>query len=567
MVRIRQPHRLLLPAVALGLLALLVGLGVLQHGWLTRFAAAERQRLRASASSRATALAADVDRETTRAFLLFGTGTADVLSGGGTAVAARLARWRASAPHPELLRRVWLAEPRAAGGYGARLWEGEGFRPAEWPPAFAALAGTAGSGPLLSLPPGTPPAVVVPLAPFSIPRPATGRIVVQRVPPSCRDWPQLLLEFDEGALEDLVRALALRHLSGLEGPEFGARVVEAATGRELLRTPGFRDGPPDVEVPLLQVSLGDLERALLPDVLGADAAPDAPRAPLQVRVATMRTTGEGTAPPRFRLQLRHPQGSIDAAVTALARRQSALGLGLLGVLAGGLAVVGLATRQARRLASQQLEFVAGVTHELRTPLAVIRGAAENLAGGVVSEPEHVRRYGQELADQGRRLSRMVEEVLALAALEQPARLAPRWLPLDPLVDEAAAAAGLRPEEVEREGSEVPGDAVALGRALANLLANARLHGGPGARISVQSVREGRQVLLSVADDGPGLEPGEQDRLLEPFVRGRRAVEEQRPGSGLGLALVRRVAAAHGGRVSLRSRPGHGTTVSLCLPVV
>jgi signal transduction histidine kinase len=317
-------------------------------------------------------------------------------------------------------------------------------------------------------------------------------------------------------------------------------------------------------VPLLRLALDDLDRALLPDLLGHEKA----GAPLRVRIATLRSAGDGTPEPaRFRLELRHHRGSIDQAVAALARRQSALGLGLLGVLAGGLGLIVLAARRASHLAARQLEFVAGVTHELRTPLAVIRGAADNLASGVVSEPEQVRRYGTELSDQGRRLSRMVEEVLALAALEQPARLQPRWQPLSPLVDEAAAAAGLRAAEVEREGCEVPGDPAALIRALANLLANARLHGGPVACIAVRAERAGREVQLAVRDDGPGLDDDEQTRVLEPFVRGRRALEDQRPGSGLGLTLVQRIAAAHGGRLAVRSAPGQGATFTLHLPVL
>jgi signal transduction histidine kinase len=558
-------RRLLLPGAALGLLALLIGLGVLQHGWLTQLAQAEKQRLQASAAERARALAAELDREVSRAFLLLGSEADLGRVHDGKAMAARIARWRETAPHPELLARVWLAEPRPSGGYAAQLFEGEGFQASSWPPAWAALASASAAGPLLSLSPGMPPALVVPVAPFSLPpHPRGDRVVVQRLALSPSDWPQLIVEFDEAALRSWLPGLAHRHLGGVDGPEFEARIVEVAGGRELGRTAAYPDGPPDVAVPLLRLALDDLDRALLPDLLGHERA----GAPLRVRIATLRSPGEGAPEPaRFRLELRHHQGSIDQAVATLARRQSALGLGLLSVLAGGLGLIVLAARRASRLAARQLEFVAGVTHELRTPLAVIRGAADNLASGVVSEPEQVRRYGSELSDQGRRLSRMVEEVLALAALEQPARLQPRWQPLSPLVDEAVAAAGLRADEVAREGCEVPGDAAALVRALSNLLANARLHGGPAARIAVRAERAGREVRLLVSDDGPGLEPGERSAVLEPFVRGRRALEEQRPGSGLGLTLVQRIAAAHGGRLAVRSAPGQGATFTLHLPVL
>jgi signal transduction histidine kinase len=126
--------------------------------------------------------------------------------------------------------------------------------------------------------------------------------------------------------------------------------------------------------------------------------------------------------------------------------------------------------------------------------------------------------------------------------------------------ERAVAAGLPP---------VVGDAAALERALANLVGNARKHAAAGGRVRVE-VQPGpgtppRTVLVRVADAGPGIPSDEQRQLFEPFFRGRAARADQVPGSGLGLAVVRRIVEGHGGTVSVASEPGRGSTFTLILP--
>jgi signal transduction histidine kinase len=220
-----------------------------------------------------------------------------------------------------------------------------------------------------------------------------------------------------------------------------------------------------------------------------------------------------------------------------------------------------------------MEFVATVSHELRTPLAAIRSAGDNLADGLVHDPRQVERYGAIVRDEGLRLSEMVEQTLGFAGADAPAREAGA-VDLAALVERVTAPVpGGPPFRVERLlAASLPpviGDAAALERALGNLVGNARKHAaaGGGARVSVRPGPGSppRTVVVEVADQGPGVEPAERARLFEPFFRGRLAREGQVPGSGLGLALVRRIVEGHGGSVTVASPPGQGTTFTVTLP--
>src|SRR5204863_343747 len=123
----------------------------------------------------------------------------------------------------------------------------------------------------------------------------------------------------------------------------------------------------------------------------------------------------------WQLTVAHPAGSLDVAVARARRRSLAVSFGVLLLLAASVALLVVATHRAQRLARQQMEFVAGVTHELRTPLAVICSAGENLADGVIAERAQVRRYGRLIRGEGRRLAEMVEQVLEFAGAQRGRR--------------------------------------------------------------------------------------------------------------------------------------------------
>jgi len=293
--------------------------------------------------------------------------------------------------------------------------------------------------------------------------------------------------------------------------------------------------------------------------------------------ATTRTETRMTAgsTPLWKLVVTHPSGSLEAAVSSQRRRNLAISSSVLGLLGASMGLLVLATRRAQRLAKQQLEFVAAVSHELRTPLAVIRSAAENLADGVVLDEARIRRYGELMRTEGRRLTEMVEQILEFAGIQSGQRgFALRPVDVAPLLhDIVSASSGL----IEGAGLEVAfdipgdlppalGDEPALRRVFQNLIDNAIKYGASGGSIRLSARRSGSTVDVTVTDHGIGIDSTDQARIFEPFYRAPDVVAAQMQGAGLGLSLVHRIVAAHGGRVTVRSAPREGSAFTVQLPV-
>jgi len=279
-------------------------------------------------------------------------------------------------------------------------------------------------------------------------------------------------------------------------------------------------------------------------------------------------------PGAWRLYARYRSDSLDAIVAASRRRNFAIVLAVLALLGGSVALTMLSAERARALAHQQMEFVASVSHELRTPVAVIRSAGENLADGLVADPAQVKRYGAIVRTEGRRLTEMVERVMRFAGMASGAK--PRaTAPIDVAAIVHDAVAASEPDAVERavtvtlqpNGSlpSVVGDADALRSAIQNVIGNAIKYSPPGATVVVAPREEAGRVRIRVEDRGIGIDAADLPHVFKPFYRGRRAVESQVRGSGIGLSLVRTIVQEHGGDVQIESEPGAGTRVTIDLP--
>ena len=402
-----------------------------------------------------------------------------------------------------------------------------------------------------------------------------------------------LVELDEGYLRDvLLPELAEDHFGPLDEGDYAVAVVRQEDGA-LLYTSDPDVGPeelarPDVRLPLLAWPGSPQDRFESgPRFPGRPHR--TPRSPGDVprRLDERWSRAEGDAEPLgpdssgadgapWTLVVRHRGGSLAEAVAAVRRRNLAVGLGILALLGVTGALLAVGAQRARNLARQQLEFVAGVTHELHTPLAAIRSAGQNLADGVVSEPEQTRRYGDLIQKEGGRLGALVAQVLDFAGIESGARAySAEPVSLGTLVDKVVGDLSLVLEQagmtvdvdVANDLPEIRGDVEALGRALENLLTNAAKFARAGGWVGVRAAAGpgGGTVELRVEDRGPGIPKGERKHVFEPFYRGRDARQSQSPGSGLGLSLVRHVAEAHGGRVRVETGAEGGTAVVMELP--
>jgi signal transduction histidine kinase len=234
----------------------------------------------------------------------------------------------------------------------------------------------------------------------------------------------------------------------------------------------------------------------------------------------------------------------------------------------------ISTRRAERLARQQMEFVAGVSHEMRTPLAVICSAGENLADGVIDGPAQVRRYGALIESEGRRLSEMIEQALEFAGAQRGRKnYALRPTDVCGAIESAIAACAPLIREgdfkIEKEfAGDLPvvaADGAALSRSIQNLLNNAMKYSGESLLIKIKAERVGDEAQITIEDRGLGIAPSELPRVFEPFFRGRAVVDAQIRGSGLGLSLVKHIIEAHGGRVTVKSAERVGSAFTIHLP--
>lgn len=226
-------------------------------------------------------------------------------------------------------------------------------------------------------------------------------------------------------------------------------------------------------------------------------------------------------------------------------------------------------RMERMFAAQQ-RFTADVAHELRTPLAAMRGNLEILRRGAMRDPEMLAESLRDIESETLRLTRMANDLLALAQADAGTPLRLSTVQLDEIVVEVyrelRPLAGAVEMALELQDQiTITGDRDRLKQALINLVANALQHTPLGGAVSIALRREAGRALLVVADTGAGIPPDQLPMLFNRFFRGDRS--RARGGAGLGLAIVKWVAEAHGGQITAVSEPGHGATFTLALPLL
>ena len=282
---------------------------------------------------------------------------------------------------------------------------------------------------------------------------------------------------------------------------------------------------------------------------------------------------------QWQLAAQHPAGSLEEAVASWRRQNLAISLGLLAILAGSMALIFSGARRSKALARMQMEFVAGVSHELCTPLAVINTAAENLADGVVENTGQMQEYGGLIRGQGRRLERLVDEVLLFTA----GRFGLSGYELEPVEVAPIISQSLSTSEANMHDAgftvakeicdklpPIVADPSAAVTCIENLVSNAMKYSNSSKWITIcareASADSKPEVRISVEDKGIGISSADLAHIFEPFYRVQSVRENQIRGVGLGLYLVKRMMEDMGGRVSVTSELGRGTVVVLHFPV-
>jgi len=234
----------------------------------------------------------------------------------------------------------------------------------------------------------------------------------------------------------------------------------------------------------------------------------------------------------------------------------------------------------RRVEEMRADFVANASHELRTPLASLLGFIETLQGSARQDPKARDRFLSIMQEQGRRMARLIDDLLSLSRIELNAHRRPDT-PVDlvPIIrqvsDGLETLARDRGVSVNITGAgalSVLGDHDELLRVFENLIENALKYGAAGRRVDIKiamgSSAEGDQeAQVSVRDYGPGIAPEHLPRLTERFYRVDVAESRAQGGTGLGLALVKHILNRHRGRLTIDSTPGVGATFTVHLPTV
>ena len=573
------------------LLVLLPALALLQYRWVGQVSDAERERMQRNLRNAALQFREAFDVEVGRAVLSLQVGPVTARDGASEQYTDRYEAWVDTSEHPRLVSDIFIVD---AEGPDLRIRrfnpEPHAFEPAAWPEAVARWRPEF-ERQLRDFNTGQPidrrlalteeeSLVISPLRNLIGPSGGSGSRTASITPVFGFTILQLDLRYMR---EEILPALARRYFIHQDGDSYRVAVVSVSDpSRVLYRSDP--DAPADpAGADASEVFFGARAGGRLffgrGGGSGGGVRLGAPEGPIEER-----RLGRADLPPRneelgrWRLIVQHASGSLETAVASARRRNLAISFGMLLLLSVSVALLAAASRRAHRLADQQMEFVAGVTHELRTPVAVIRSAAENLSHGVVGNTERVKRYGTVIESEARRLGEMIESVLQYAGLESgaglgsPAPVSPAEI-VNAAVDTAIAAAGDGGLTVQRDiAPDLPnvlGDAGALRSAVQNLLANAVKYGGADRWVGVRAERgqaRRREICITVSDHGAGIPPADLPHIFEPFYRGSDAAAGQIHGNGLGLSLVKRIVVAHGGRVAVSSRPNAGTTFTLTLPV-
>jgi signal transduction histidine kinase len=524
-------------------------LTVLQYRWTGELAEAEMARMTSSLADQLKRAAKEFDAELTRSCAALMPTAAELDQATRESVHLRkLRRWKGGNPQP-IFKHVAVAVPS---GGKLELFEidiaSERFEPMEWPANWDVLRSdithriSRGGGP--------PPTMNSSGTLWEFP-------VMGGRPPNSGGWPRgpgfaerewMIFELDTVYLRERWLPDLIASLVNLDGqPLYDVAVRAKATDEIIFSTvPGGISSRGKTAVAEFHLR-GELTRGFR----------GAPRSePVWIMEAARRG------------------GTLEAAVAGSRNRNLAVAVLLNGLmLAAGLMLL-RATRNSRRLADEQMRFVANVTHELRTPLTVIRGAAHNLQRGIVKDQEGIGKYSGLIIEHAEALNAMVDQVLDFSAGRQARESAQRG-PVDLGVVLRAASKAVESDpkfsgcrfdlQLPDVLPTVTSDPAALRRAFQNLIENAAKHGGTGGWVGISAEAADRSIIVRVRDNGPGIPADEIDEIFTPFFRGGKARADETRGSGLGLSLVREVASAHRGEVSVTSEPGRGSTFTLTLP--
>jgi signal transduction histidine kinase len=580
------------------LTVLLVTLATLQYRWLGEVGEAERARMRDTLQTRTGDFTQAFDRELTQIYIAFH-GEPDMADADpARAIAAELAKAQQSETVPGLIKEVFLLEASRAQTAVLRRFnpDSQTLEAAAWPqPLESWRARTTAhllpQDAVAGIPPffladavdALAPALIIPVPFVRRIEGESGRFAV--VPDPAGAQRALIVWLDgERLRRGLLESLVAKYFGTGETSEYLVSIVQRDKPSQSVYASAsdatLDERSADVTTGMFDLRMNELTR-LVGTVAPAAAAGSKTTADRVAVTIVRRSSSPGDAarvlmtggPSQgaWIVRARYRSGSLESIVARSRRRNLAISLGVLGLLAAAFGLVIAASQRQRRLARQQMEFVASVSHELRTPLAVICSAGENLADGVVTDLTQAKTYGSLIATEGRRLGDMVERVMQFAGIGSGAPMRfRRDVDIAAVIAQAVNSVSTEARDrgvaiAVRHDDRLPpveGDPEALRSALQNIVANAVKYSPGGSAVEVTTRASEGRVEIRVADRGLGIDEADLPHVFKPFYRGRRGVEAQVRGSGVGLSIVRHVVDTHHATIAIDSRLGEGTTVTV-----
>jgi signal transduction histidine kinase len=586
-----------------GFVGLLVVLGVLQYRWLSQVSEAEIERQQRRLNSDTEKFAADFNREVQAAYFNFQRGAETWKKKDWAEFNDRYAFWQSKTAFPTLIKNVIFVENKADAEPLVYDPAKRAFVPGEVPTEFEPLRARFTVDDSFQPVYDDVPALVTPIhesmeepmrrviirerspggATPDIPMPLKyGYLVVILDSATLRDkvLPELVQKyFPEGdyavSVSDREKQPIFHTQNGTTGADASAKLFDVSpenlmfyTNTDMMSQLNQRQNVfvrRNIDSQTIRSEIhGDGKGGLVKIEVNRGEAP---------KTAVLERT-DPTAAGYWQMQVQHRDGSIADHAAGVRRQSLAVGFGLLTLLGTGVLLIFISAQRARSLAQRQIDFVSSVSHEFRTPLAVIYSAGENLADGVTSDPVQTSKYGELIKGEGRKLSSMVEQILEFAGANSGrSRFNIRPMSASQILSDAVQEC--RPliddqkvdleTEIDSDLPLIDADGEALSRAIQNLIVNSIKYRNGSGWIRVSARNGGGTVKISVEDKGIGIAKYDLPKIFEPFYRSKEVVNAQIHGNGLGLSLVKQIMDAHKGRITAESELGKGSVFAMEIP--